>query len=415
VATLAQPQTAAARVYPGLAPRLLRPELEGRESLAAYRAAGGCGGGAEGDALLAEVEAAGLRGRGGAAFPAARKWRAVAAGPAPRVLLVNAHEGEPTSAKDRQLLRRRPHLVIDGARRAARAVGASELVFWVGDAEAAGSVRAALAELEAGLEVELRIVAAAGGYVAGEESAAVRGVDGERPVPHAKPPRPFESGVGGRPTLVQNPETLANVPFVAANGGDAYREEGTATSPGTFLLTASGACGAPGVAEVPFGVSLAEAFGAVAGGLAAPDGAFLMGGYFGGILGPRARGLALDYDALAAAGSGLGCGAIEALPAAECPVAATARVCGFFAAESSRQCGACMNGTAAMGEALARLRDGQSGEDDVERLGRWAQDLPGRGACALLDGAARLVGSLLREFPEEVAAHRAGECQSTSK
>jgi NADH:ubiquinone oxidoreductase subunit F (NADH-binding) len=415
-ATVGAPGTGVA-VFGSVAPRLLRPELTGRESLADYRAAGGYAAGAEGPALIDELEAAGLRGRGGAAFPAAVKWRAVAGQPGPRAVLVNGDEGEPVSRKDRHLLRDRPHLVLDGTLRAAAAVGAEEAVVYVADDVAAGSVAEAIREHAErfGADVAVRVVRASGAYVAGEETAALRAVEGEDAKPRPKPPWPFEAGLHGRPTLVQNVETLANVPWIATAGAAAYRELGTAGSPGTFLLTAGGACGRPGVAEVPFGVTVGEALDAVAGGTGGPPLGFLMGGYFGGILNARGADLVLDYDALRAEGSGLGCGAITVLAPDACALGVVAEVTAFFARESAQQCGACINGTVSMRDALLRLRDGAGGPDDVERLERWAVGLRGRGGCALLDGAAGLVGSLLREFPEEVAAHAGGRCTSDTE
>jgi NADH:ubiquinone oxidoreductase subunit F (NADH-binding) len=398
--------------HPGIVPRLVRPELHAREDLDAYRAVGGYGSGLAGDALVDAVEAAGLRGRGGAAFPAAVKWRAVAGGRSPRSIAANGEEGEPRSHKDRYLLRRRPHLVLDGLLRAAVAIRAERAYVYLSDAEAEESVALALDELDAvggtGLPVELVRVEHA--YVAGEETALVRAIEGGPALPLAKPPRPFEAGIRGGPTLVQNVETLANVPFVAIEGPERYRDHGTDGSPGTFLLSASGACGAPGVYELPFGLTLEDAFATVAGGFSGRPAGFLMGGYFAGVLGPRGADLRLDYDELRAAGSGLGCGAVTALDACSCPVVATAAVSAYFAGESARQCGVCRNGTAAMAEALERLCRQEPDPDDLDRLEGWSVRLPGRGACGFLDGAAGLVGSLLREFPEEVEAHAAGDC-----
>jgi NADH:ubiquinone oxidoreductase subunit F (NADH-binding) len=401
-----------AGVHPDLEARLVRPGRDDREDLDAYRRAGGYGAGPTGASLRAEVAASGLCGRGGAAFPAGVKWQAVAERPGRRSVVANGEEGEPTSHKDRYLLRTRPHLVLDGLLRAAEAVGADDAYVYLSDDAAAESVRAALDELERDGRParDVEVVAVEPTYVAGEETAAIQAIAGLPALPTAKPPRPFESGVRGGPTLVQNVETLAHVPFIATHGSHEYRRVGTADAPGTFLLTAGGACGAPGVYELPLGVPLEEAFDAVAGGFADEPTGFVMGGYFAGLLGPRGAGLALDHRSLREAGSGLGCGAITVLGADECPVDVALAIGTYFAAQSAQQCGACINGTVAMRDALWRLAGSEPDPADVKRLGDWSVRLRGRGGCALLDGAATLVGSLLAEFPDDVAAHLDGAC-----
>ncbi|MEV7005043.1 NADH-ubiquinone oxidoreductase-F iron-sulfur binding region domain-containing protein [Streptosporangium sp. NPDC051022] len=324
-----------------------------------------------GPALIEELARSGLRGRGGAAFPAARKWLAVAAGSGPRVVVANGAEGEPASWKDRWLMRRRPGLVLDGLLLAAEALGADRAIVYVGRREDGAAFRTAGVEV---VLVEDR-------YVAGEETAVVRGIDEGLPLPRAKPPRPFEAGVGGRPTLVQNVETLAHAAWIARHGADAFREAGTGTSPGTALVTVN-RDGRTLLSEVALGTRTAEVVGTAR--------AVLCGGYFGGIQPPSILDVPLDYDAYAAAGSGLGCAAFTVT---DDPLALGRAVAAYFAAESSRQCGVCLNGTRAMAETLA------ADPVDVEKLSRWATTLPGRGACSLLDGACLLIRSLLKGFP----------------
>src|SRR5690606_17859707 len=214
-------------VAPGVTPRLLRT-IDGVEDLDAYRADGGYRALARTDALLSEVSASGLRGRGGAGFPAAIKLsgvRAAARAGSPTVAVANGEEGEPASVKDRWLMRRRPHLVLDGLRLAAAVAGARRAVVYLSDTESARSVDRALTELDsAGLvEVPIELAVVDPGYVAGEETAAVRAISGGPARPTDKPPRPFECGVDGLPTLVSNVETLANLPWIHANGGAAFR------------------------------------------------------------------------------------------------------------------------------------------------------------------------------------------------
>lgn len=372
-------------VYPGAAPGPLDPEAA--PAVRGYR----------GEDLLRAIEAAGLRGRGGAAFPTVRKLRAVAGGPAPRYVVANGEEGEPASVKDRWLLRNRPHLVLDGLLRAAEAVGADAAYAYVSDPAATVAVERALAELgETPVPVIVHQVAP--GYVAGEETAVVRAIDGGPAKPLDKPPRPYEQGVGGRPTAVCNVETLARVALVAAgHPADA------------FLLTVSGTDIRPGLFEVPYGVTLGTALDALTGaGLDARG--YLMGGFFAGLAGPAIRDVPLDPDALRAHGSGLGCGAVVVIGADDCPVAAAADVMAYFAAENAGQCGSCIRGTAAMSDVLTDLTRGTATADRLARLEKWSGSLPGRGACGTLDGASALTATLLSGFPADVEAHLGAPC-----
>lgn len=402
------------RAFPGLAARLVRDGAD-PESLDDYAATGGYRAvAADAAELVDQIDRSGLRGRGGAAFPFAIKARAVLGsarrGPAP-VVLANGEEGEPASVKDRWLLRHRPHLVLDGLRLAAAAVGAEQAWMYVSDERAARSVRHAIDAAESagrlGLQVELTVVAAS--YVAGEETAAVRAVNGGPALPTDKPPRPFEVGVHDRPTLVSNVETLANLPFIANHGAEQYRAQGTAASPGTFLATVSGGGCPPALYELPHGLPFGDLL-ALHGVEAAGVHGVLMGGYFSGLLDRRALGMTLDHESVRALGSGLGCGALCLLGEDDCAVAVAASVMSYFARENAGQCGSCFNGTAAMSAVLDALRDGFASDDDLGRLRRWSQVLRGRGACGTLDGAVNLAATLLDQFPELVDRHRAGGC-----
>ncbi|KUI29006.1 NADH-ubiquinone oxidoreductase-F iron-sulfur binding region domain-containing protein [Mycobacterium sp. GA-2829] len=403
-------------VWPGATARLLQ-EGTGREDYADYAQSGGYRVLTDADRLLDEVELSGLLGRGGAAFPMAVKLRSVrdhgrARGGA--VAIANGEEGEPASIKDRWLLRHRPHLVLDGLRLAARIVEAHRAVVYVSDPESARSVETALGQLDSsvmdGVAVDVKTVDA--GYVAGEETAAVRAVNGGPAKPTDKPPRPFEEGVAGLPTLVSNVETLANLPFLHAHGARTYRSAGTASSPGTFLATITGGGRPAALYELPHGVALADVLtwhgispDAVSG--------VLMGGYFTGLLNRDVLDATLDHEALRRLGSGLGCGAVGVLTD-ECPVAVAASVLAYFDRENAGQCGSCFNGTAAMAAVAEALRDGVATDEDLARLERWSVVLRGRGACATLDAATNVAASLLTAFPQVVARHLQGECDSCS-
>jgi len=412
--TTQQTTPVAVATSPRCTPRLLGEQRgQACEDLAAYRRFGGYRPLAVAEELLNEIESSGLLGRGGAAFPVAVKLRAVrdngclAAG---AVVVANGEEGEPASIKDRWLLRNRPHMILDGLRLAAAVVGADRAYVYVSDTESAGSVQTALGELDSqtlgGITVELRTVQP--GYVAGEETAAVRAINGGPAKPTDKPPRPFEAGVGGQPTLVSNVETLANLPYLQSHGSGAFRSQGTPLSPGTFLATITGA-GRPAVLyELPHGLPFTELLTLHE---ISPDqvrGA-LMGGYFAGFLNQGVLESSLDHETMRRLGSGLGCGAISVITD-DCPVAVAASVLSYFDRENAGQCGSCFNGTAAMAAVAGALRDGVATKEDLDRLRRWSVMLRGRGACATLDAATNVAASLLDQFPGEVATHLGGAC-----
>jgi NADH:ubiquinone oxidoreductase subunit F (NADH-binding) len=238
----------------------------------------------------------------------------------------------------------------------------------------------------------------------------VRAVNGGPAKPTDKPPRPFQEGVGGQPTLVSNVETLANLPFVLRHGGTAFREVGTEASPGTFLATVTGAGRPPVLYELPHGASFSELL-ALHGVSAEDVHGVLMGGYFAGLLNRDVLNATLDHETMRALGSGLGCGAIAILTD-DCPVAVAAAVMAYFDRENASQCGSCFNGTAAMSAVTSALRDGVATADDLARLERWSVVLRGRGACATLDAATNIAASLLLQYPELVARHLDGECDA---
>jgi NADH:ubiquinone oxidoreductase subunit F (NADH-binding) len=412
-----QSTTITTATLPGCTPRLLTEQArQAREDLAAYRRLGGYRPLASADALLSQVESSGLVGRGGAAFPLAVKLRTVrdngrliadTGGP---VVIANGEEGEPASIKDRWLLRNRPHLVLDGLRLAAAIVEADRAYVYVSDPESAHSVEAALGELDPDTQgVTVHMLTVAPGYVAGEETAAVRVINGGPAKPTDKPPRPFEAGVDDRPTLVSNVETLANLPYLQCHGSAAFRSEGTSLSPGTFLATITGGGKPPVLYELPHGLVFTELL-AVHGVSPEQVRGVLMGGYFAGLLNRSVLETSLDHETMRRVGSGLGCGAISVITD-DCPVAVAASVLAYFDRENAGQCGSCFNGTAAMAAAAGALRDGAATKEDVDRLRRWSVLLRGRGACATLDAATNVAASLLDQFPGEVAVHLDGTCQ----
>ncbi|UGS36799.1 NADH-ubiquinone oxidoreductase-F iron-sulfur binding region domain-containing protein [Capillimicrobium parvum] len=358
-------------------------------------------------ALIDATAEAGLRGRGGAGYPTARKLAAVARGRRP-IVVVNAAESEPLSRKDGVLLEAVPHLVLDGALAAARAVGAREIVLAI--PAGAGRAHASLADAVAD-RPDTRGVTIAGvprRYLAGEESALVRHLGGGPLRPQVVPPRPAQRGLRGRPTLVQNAETLAHLALVARHGGAWFRALGSAARPGSALVTLTGAIARPGVYEIATGTPLAAVADA-AGGTTEPARGVLIGGYFGAW---SATAAAWDAPLDATLGSGVLC----VLGESACPVAELSRATSWLAGESAGQCGPCVHGLAAIAGALQALQEGTPDQRTTSRIARWTGQVEGRGACHLPDGVARFVRSGLALFAAEIEDHRRhGPCAACSR
>jgi NADH:ubiquinone oxidoreductase subunit F (NADH-binding) len=369
-----------------------------------------------GDGLIAEVERSGLRGRGGAAFPAAVKLSVVAAGERP-VVVVNGTEGEPMSAKDRSLLMRTPHLVLDGAIAAADAVGARSVLIAAPEYTHM-AVAAALRQRPEGRRrrdrVRVTLTASARGYVAGEETAVLAHLEGRPAKPRVVPPLPAQSGYRRRPTLVQNVETLAHMALIARHGAGWFRESGTGDRPGTMLVTISGAVQSPGVYEATPGVDVADVIQR-AGGQVEPLRALLVGGYFGAWVVPG-PGLEFDEAALRPHGASLGAGVVVALGQSSCPVAETARLAAYMALSTAGQCGPCVNGLGALANVVERYAGGRVVAGDPENLRRWIDMVRGRGACRHPDGVARMLASAVRVFARELDEHgRRGPCRACAR
>jgi len=360
--------------------------------------------------LVAVLEDAGLRGRGGGGFPFALKLRSVLSQRGTPIVVANGSEGDPQSAKDHALLTLVPHLVLDGAELVASAIGAN-VVIVVAKAEAARHVAQAVSERDRARfdPVPITVVVHDGDYVGGEATAVCNWLTNGHATPRTKPPHVSERGVGGRPTLLSNVETLAHVALIARRGADWFRRHGTPEDPGTTLVTLTGAVGVPGVYEVPRDIRLSELI-SLAGSLTSAVGAFLIGG-FGGtwVSARRAFDAALSDDSLRHLGATLGCGAIMALSTTSCGLALTAEIVSYLADQGAGQCGPCVNVVPALAEEMARLaRPGSAlGKSPVVR---WAEELQGRGACGLPTGVGRLVTSAIRTFHHELELHAAGRC-----
>jgi NADH:ubiquinone oxidoreductase subunit F (NADH-binding) len=368
-------------------------------------------------ALIEAVERSTLRGRGGGGFPAGRKLRSVAEHARHTIVVANGAEGEPASHKDAVLLTHSPHLVLDGAVVAAGAVRADEVVVIVDRENAAvcAAVDAAIAERSragGGLStVPVRRVGVPNRYVAGEESAVVNFLNGGPAKPIAVPPRPYERGVRGRPTLVQNVETLAHIALIARYGVDWFQTVGPLDESGSMLVTVSGAVARPGVYELALGMPMPDVLAAV-GGTSEDMSALLAGGYFGSWIPASAlTDLALTRRSFAAAGGSLGCGMLHVFPARACGVRESARVARYLAEETAGQCGPCVHGLSAIAgtiETIARRKAPHGALRDVDR---WLQDVAHRGACHLPDAAVGFLTSARSVFADEFDLHeRHGRC-----
>jgi len=361
--------------------------------------------------LLAQVAAAGLTGRGGAGFPTGTKMRAVASNRGPAVVVANGMESEPASEKDQALLARAPHLVLDGIAVAAEAVGAAEAHLclartrdWLIDI-----VAAAVSERQrAGLDhVQVSVHDLPHHYVSSEETSLVHWLNGGDARPVTTPPRPFERGVGKRPTLIDNVETLAHVALIARYGARWFREAGLADAAGTMLMTVTGAVRQPGVYEVEAGAAVGDVLSLA--GVDPASEAVLIGGYFGTWHSTSSvAGLPLTAAGLRQAGGSPGAGVLFALPPGSCGLAEAARIMRFLASQGAQQCGPCMFGLPAISEDLAQLAAGRPDGDTLGRMQRRLGVISGRGACHHPDGAVRMAASAMQTFAADAHSHARG-------
>jgi len=368
----------------------------------AYRGAAG--------RLIDDLRAAGLTGRGGAAFPAHVKLAAVAGAGGRPVVVANGAEGEPAAHKDKTLLYADPHLVLDGLQLAAEAVGARQAFVYVHrDArvlkrlhEAVEQRRAADAD-----RVPVTVVEAPPRFIAGQESAVVHRIEGGPAVPRYSPVRVTECGIGGAPTLVQNVETLAHMALIGRYGASWFRTAGTFDEPGTMLATLHLPDTHAQVIETAPGAALHHLLDLGR----RPAQAVLVGGYHGTWLPvERAAALPLSNAALRAEGASLGAGVLAALPVDRCGLRETARVLAYLAGESAGQCGPCLNGLPRIAHAFAVMAEPGAHRTERADVARWAGLVERRGACHHPDGSMRLVRSALTVFEEELWRHERGSC-----
>ncbi len=372
--------------------------------------------------IIEEVKKSGLRGRGGAGFPAGIKWSFVPKESSkPKYLCVNADEGEPGTFKDGQILDKDPHRLIEGIIICCYAVGIEKAFVYVrGEyVHQINQLNAAMAEaydkgylgqniLDAGFNVDVIVHRGAGAYICGEETGLIESLEGKKGQPRTKPPFPAIVGAFGGPTVVNNVETLSNLPFIINEGGDTYAAIGTEKSTGTMLFSISGMVERPGVYEGTFGVNLWDFIEESTGGML--DGKALKAVIPGGSSSPiltakEARDTILDYEALAAAGSMLGSGAIMVISEDVCLVKALQVVTRFYAHESCGQCPPCRFGTQWIARIVNRIESGQGKDTDIELLEDILPQMLGRTVCVLCDAAAMPTESYLKKFRGEFEEH----------
>lgn len=380
--------------------------------------------------LVEEVIRSGLRGRGGGGYPTGLKWEQVLKAPGGgRVVVCNAAEGEPGSLKDRYLLRIAPHQVLEGIWIAARAVKAAKAYLFIKQefTRELTVVKRALEECRdarsaSGLTTnpeEIEIIEGPDQYLAGEETALLEVMEGRPPVPRQKPPYyPAYYGFQGKPTVINNVETLANVPAIIREGASWFSGFGTAESPGTMLFTLSGDVNRPGVYELPMGTPMRKLIwdlgGGILGGSAEPSEknavkAVFPGGPSSAVLTVSQLDTPLSFEALRKAGSTLGAGAVRVLSQQRCMVREAVRHAIFFRDGSCGQCPACHMGTHNLSVVLERVQKGEGHSGDLNSLAELCRFMPGRGSCGLITGAALCVGSLLANFRDEFESHARGE------
>ncbi|NOY53782.1 MAG: NADH-quinone oxidoreductase subunit NuoF [Deltaproteobacteria bacterium] len=371
--------------------------------------------------VIEEVKRANLRGRGGAGFPAAMKWGFAAADPnRPKYLLCNADEGEPGTCKDRQIMEGDPHELIEGMAIAGYAFGA-EFGYIYLRAEyprLVGVLETAIAEagakgflgskiLGSDFNFTIRVHRGAGAYICGEETALIESIEGKRGQSRVKPPFPVNVGLFGKPTVVNNVETLSNVSHILRKGGKWFASIGSEKCPGTRIVSLSGHVNRPGYYELPMGVTFREVIyehgGGIRGGKELK--AFIPGGASASCLTPQHLDVKMDYDSVAAAGSMLGSSALMVMDETTCMVKVAERLMRFFVHESCGKCTPCREGTDWLLKLLQRIEAGEGKEKDIDLLREICDNISGKTFCPLGEGALGPVRGTLKYFEEEYREH----------
>lgn len=373
------------------------------------------------DELIEIVKKSGLRGRGGAGFPAGMKWGFVPKdSPKPRFLLCNADEGEPGTFKDRTLIENDPHQLIEGIIIAAYAIGAHRAFIYIRGEFYFGAKRLEEAIegchqkgylgkniLGSGFDLDLSIYRGAGAYICGEETSLMESIEGNRANPRLKPPFPASVGLYKNPTVINNVETLSNLPHIVLNGGEWYASIGMPKSTGTKIFSLSGHVNKPGNYELPMGVTLRELIYEHGGGIKNNRQlkAVIPGGVSTPVLTADLLDVKMDFDSLYEAGSLLGSGATMVMDETTCMVKVAYRISRFFEHESCGKCVPCREGTRWIRQIMGRIENGKGREEDIELLRDICTNVAGKTVCPLADGAVVPITSTIDKFRDEYEYH----------
>jgi len=379
------------------------------------------------DQVIEMVKKSDLRGRGGAGFPTGLKWSFIPKGvQGPRYLCCNADEGEPGTFKDRVIMENDPHLLLEGIALSCYALaietayiyirgefifGAERLLSAICESEARGFLGDDI--LGSGFNLKIHVHRGGGSYICGEETALLESLEGKRGEPRLKPPFPASVGLYGRPTVINNVETLANIPYIVMNGPEKFASIGTKRNTGTKLFAVSGHVNKPGVYELPLGVSLRRLLFEFAGGM--KNGRNLKAVFPGGsstpVVTPEHLDVPLDFDSLVAAGTMLGSGAVIVMDDTTCMVRIALRLTEFYRHESCGQCTPCREGLGWMVKVLERIEAGKGSPGDVELLIDICSDISTKTLCPLGDAAIIPAQSTIRSFRDEYDLHiKTGGC-----
>lgn len=368
-------------------------------------------------AIIEEVKASGLRGRGGAGFPTGAKWSFLPANGEPRFLLCNADEGEPGTFKDRRMMERAPHQLIEGMIISAFAIQSKKSYIYIrGEyTDSLRIVRAAVKEayaagylgkniLGSGFDHDMDVYSGAGAYICGEETGMISSLEGLKGQPKLKPPFPAVQGYLRKPTIVNNVETLAAVKYIIRDGAQAYKKHGTEKSAGTKLFSVSGNVMKPGTYEVPLGYPLMDLINKECGGL--KPGKKLKAVIPGGSSAPvltaeECQRATMDYECLAQMGSMLGSGAVIVIDDSNCMVDLLGVIMHFYHHESCGQCTPCREGTGWLSKLVHSIQAGHGRLQDIDLMKRVAEQMMGRTICALSDAAAMPALSFIQKYREE--------------
>lgn len=378
--------------------------------------------------IIEEVKKSGLRGRGGAGFPTGLKWSFVPKDfSGPKYVVVNADEGEPGTFKDKVIIEKEPFMLLEGIAIASLAIGAEEAFIYIrGEfVEGAKILQRAIKEAEengylgknfmgSGKNLYVKITRGAGAYICGEETGLIESLEGKRGHPRLRPPFPATKGFLGKPTIVNNVETLACLPHIFKNGAEWFSKIGrNPKNSGPKLFPVSGDVKKPGVYEAPLGIPLKELIEKYAGGFDGKPKAIIPGGVSAPVLSEKEFSIPMDFDSLQEAKSMLGSGAIVVINEKRCLFKSALRIVSFFAEESCGQCSPCREGTRWLELMMKRILGGNGREEDLEVMKDICAGMIGTTICVLCDGCALSLLSFLEKFPEEFEKHIRGEkCQS---